>query len=321
LARLFNSWQTLVVTGKVWDGRSTVGCVSHELEDLEQIMDQLRADVRRAKIGGDHVRARELRAELRKAERRWGDAVDKLGDGPLSAASSDEPAPGTPPNTALHSEALPASASRAGSRAGALPAREQVHQVLTLLGTPAAPRLIVSVHGAFYAGPAASSRLASSRLTSLRRDEERSFRAAPYARPYYLCATLTADLLSPVRGLIAVSTWPMDLRIIGPLSPRVDYLTAAIAVAQRLERINSPDLAARRLLWRFAANIPQAATTMRTMTPAEVAAAARNELAVHQDADSAHRAAAAVRARAQLDDAAQLFGSVLGLRQHASHGT
>ena len=90
-----------------------------------------------------------------------------------------------------------------------------MHQALTLLGAPAASRLIVAVHDAFYAG-----RLPGARLTSLRRDEERSFRSAPYARPYYVCAALTADLLAPARGLLVLSTWRMDRRIIGPLSPR-----------------------------------------------------------------------------------------------------
>jgi len=276
--------------------------VSDELEDLEQMMDKLRADVRHAMIGGDRIRAKEKRAELRDVERRWDEALARLGDDPQQAADAGARAPSPS-----------AAPSRPAARSAVLlPVREQVHQALTLLGAPAAPRMIAAVHEAFYAG-----RLVSSRLTSLRRDEERSFRAAPYARPYYLCAALTADLLSPARGLLAVSTWPMDRRIIGPLSPRVDYLTAAIAVAEQLERITDPDPNARRLLWRFAANIPRAASSMRSMTPDVVANAARAELAVHMDADSAHRTAAASRARSQLDDAAQLFGSGLALSRQA----
>ena len=111
--------------------------------------------------------------------------------------------------------------------ASLLPAREQVHQALTLLGVPAAPKLIGAVHSAFFTG-----QLAASRLASLRRDEERSYRAAPGARPYYLCPALTSDLLSPARALLCVSTWPLEQRIVGPLSPRVDFLTAAIRTAE-----------------------------------------------------------------------------------------
>jgi len=73
-----------------------------------------------------------------------------------------------------------------------LPLREQVHQALSLLTVPASPRLIATVHEAFFA-----STFPNARLTSLRRDEERSFRTAPFARPYYICAALTAVARCP----------------------------------------------------------------------------------------------------------------------------
>ena len=296
--------------------------VSDDMEELERRIDKLRSEVRRATVGGDRVRARQTRAELREAERRWDEALAKLDDEPAGAEQSAEPESAAPRTAMSQSAASGSAASRSAAsqsampRAGALlPARDQVHQALTLLGAPAAPRLIVAVHEAFYAG-----KLPGARLTSLRRDEERSFRAAPFARPYYLCAALTADLLAPVRGLLAVSTWPMDRRIIGPLSPRVDYLTAAIGLAERLQRAPDAAPAAQRLLWRFAANIPRAAASFRTMSPEDVVRAARAELAVHQDDDSVHRAAAARRARTQLDDAEQLFGTGLRVSHQADAG-
>ncbi|MGI3202250.1 hypothetical protein ACRJ4W_35640 [Streptomyces sp. GLT-R25] len=122
-----------------------------------------------------------------------------------------------------------------------LPAREQVHQVLTLLAVPAAPKLISTVHEAFFAGA-----LAPSRLTSLRRDEERSYRSAPGARPYYLCPALTSDLLSPARGLLTVSTWSLEQRIVGPLSARVHFLTSALNIADAAERLDAEAHAAAR---------------------------------------------------------------------------
>nr|WP_240948155.1 hypothetical protein [Planosporangium mesophilum] len=231
----------------------------------------MRTAVRQAVLAGDRARARGLRAELRRAEREWDNAVDGL---------ADQVEPVTP----------------------LLPIREQVHNALTLLGVPAAPKLVIAVHETFFAGE-----IVPARLTSLRRDEERSFRSAPGSRPYYLCSALTADLLAPARGLMAVSTWPLARRIVGPLSARVDFLTAAIRIAERTER--SPG--AERLLWRFAANIPGATTDFADVKPVDVARAARAELAVHEDADRSHREAAAERARTQLDDAAQLFGSRL----------
>ncbi|HEX9033035.1 MAG TPA: hypothetical protein VF834_14440, partial [Streptosporangiaceae bacterium] len=193
-----------------------------------------------------------------------------------------------------------------------LPVREQVHQALTLLTVPAGPRLISTVHEALFTGA-----IPAARLTSLRRDEERSFRLAPFARPYYLCAALTSDLLTPARGLLALSTWPMERRIVGPLSPRVDYLTAAMQIAASIQRVPVPDQAALRLLHRLAANIPGASARAWQADPEAVVRAARAELAVHADADGQAREAAADRARRQLDDAQQLFGSRLSAQSQA----
>ena len=114
----------------------------------------------------------------------------------------------------------------------------------------------------------------TTRVTSLKRDEERSFRTAPFARPYYICAALSADYLAPSRGLLAVSTWPLELRVIGSLSPRVDFLTAAIRVAEAIERIPEPPAAARRLLQRFAASVSGAISPGGGADPAAVSAAA-----------------------------------------------
>ncbi|MFC4050103.1 hypothetical protein ACFOY4_10445 [Actinomadura syzygii] len=250
-------------------------------DELEARITELRAAVRRAMAAGDRDGARGLRAELRDAERAWDDAV--LGDAPA-----------------------PAAASRNEDRRGLQPVREQVHQALTLLGAPAAPKLIGTVYAAFFPGE-----IPGQRLASLRRDEERSFRTAPYARPYYLCAALTADMLAPARGLLTVSTWPLERRIVGPLSPRADFLTSAIRLAEHAER-GTPSPDARRLLWRFASTIPGAATgTVGTVEPAALAAAARAELDVHRDRDLRRRESAARRARDRLDDAQRLFGSRL----------
>ncbi|TDC18741.1 hypothetical protein [Actinomadura bangladeshensis] len=247
-------------------------------DELEARITELRAAVRRAMAAGDRRAARDLRAELRGTEQAWDDAV--LGD----------PRPAAP----------------AESERGLLPVRDQVHQALTLLGAPAAPKLIGSVYAAFFPGE-----IPGTRLTSLRRDEERSFRTAPYARPYYLCAALTADLLAPARGLLTVSTWPLEQRIVGPLSPRTDFLTAAVRLAEHAGRgTPSPDV--QRLLWRFASNIPGAVTgTVGTADPVRLADAARAELDVHREPDRRRREAAAVRALERLDDAERLFGSRL----------
>jgi hypothetical protein len=281
--------------------------VDESFTELDQRVEALRAQVREALQTGDRDRARTLRRQLREAERAWHDALAAHEDG------EDEHAAGSRPVSAelisgrpvvAGREAVPAAAGPGGML---LPLREQVYQALTLLTVPAAPRLVSAVHEALFAGA-----IPAGRMTSLRRDEERSFRTAPFARPYYLCPALTADYLAPARGVLAVSTWPLGRRVIGSLSPRVDYLTAAIRIAESIQRIPEPGAAASRLLWRFAVNIPGAAVGAGRMDPLVVVEAARAELAVHADTDAAARQAAAARARQQLDDAQQLFGVRFG---------
>jgi hypothetical protein len=132
---------------------------------------------------------------------------------------------------------------------------------------------------------------------------------------------LSADYLSPSRGLLAVSTWQMERRVIGSLSPRVDFLTAAIRVADAIERIPTPPPTARRLLQRFAGNIPgatQPSASPDEVKPDVVRRAAEAELSVHADADTGMRREAAERARRQLGDAEQFFGTKF---QHATDET
>ncbi|MFC4587795.1 hypothetical protein [Sphaerisporangium corydalis] len=279
--------------------------MSESLDDLEERINTLRSEIRRAVRAREGALARSLRAELRGAERAWDQALA------AHEPTPDEAAPDEPPGSLL-------------------PVREQVHQALTLLGVPAAGKMIVAVHGALRAGS-----LRGPQLTSLRRDEERSFRTSPFARPYYLCAALT-DRLSASRGLLAVSTWPLEKRVIGPLSPRVDFLTTAIRVAEHLLRLDEPaeqaPPGAQRLLARLAQNIPGAAPYgtgtpgagaavrgagpgvvpgFAVPDPAVVVKAARAELAVHADADATARAEIAGRARDRLRDPERLFGGAM----------
>ena len=279
-----------------------IGTVAETIEALERRIDELRVAVREAVLAGDRALAAQRRSALRSAERAWEDALDEAAPeqtdtfapaGPVTSGAPDEPS------------------ARAGSL---LPLREQVYEALSLLQVPAAPKLIATVHEAFFGAT-----FPTTRVTSLKRDEERSFRTAPFARPYYICAALSADYLSPSRGLLAVSTWPLELRVIGSLSPRVDFLTAATRVAEAIERIPEPPAAARRLLERFAASVSGAISPGGRADPAAVSEAARAELAVHRDADARVRRAAAERARA-LHHAEQLFGTAV-FRDRAGDGT
>ena len=281
--------------------------VAEAIEALERRIDQLRVAVRGAVLAGDLALASARRAELKRAEQAWEDA--------LTAATLSA---GAVPAGAVSANAVPQAAPALEPQAPAgpleppgslLPLREQVYEALSLLQVPAAPKLIATVHEAFF-----GSTFPTTRVTSLKRDEERSFRTAPFARPYYICAALSADYLSPSRGLLAVSTWPMERRVIGSLSPRADFLTAAIRVADAIERIPTPPLTARRLLQRFAGSIPGAAqpsASAEQVKPDVVRRAADAELAVQADADARMRKEAADRARRQLANAEQFFGTKL----------
>jgi hypothetical protein len=288
-----------------------IGAVAETIEAIERRIDELRVAVREAVLAGDRALAAQHRSALRSAERAWEDALDEAAAArtppsgrvaqarPAARAASSGPAE-SPASAESSSSSEPA--ARPGSL---LPLREQVYEALSLLQVPAAPKLIATVHEAFFGAT-----FPTTRVTSLKRDEERSFRTAPFARPYYICAALSADYLAPSRGLLAVSTWPLELRVIGSLSPRVDFLTAAIRVAEAIERIPEPPAAARRLLQRFAASVSGAISPDGGVDPAAVSEAARAELAVHHDADARARCAAADRARG-LHHAEQLFGTAV----------
>jgi hypothetical protein len=272
--------------------------VAETIEALERRIDDLRVAVREAVLAGDRTLAGQRRSALKSAERAWEDALDE------AAGARTDPSAHAGPGAAAESPAQPGSL---------LPLREQVYEALSLLQVPAAPKLIATVHEAFF-----GTTFPTTRVTSLKRDEERSFRTAPFARPYYICAALSADYLAPSRGLLAVSTWPLELRVIGSLSPRVDFLTAAIRVAEAIERIPEPPAAARRLLQRFAASVSGAISPGGGADPAAVSDAARAELTVHRDGDDKARSAAAERARG-LHHAEQLFGTGM-FRDRAGDG-
>jgi hypothetical protein len=279
------------------------------IEALERRIDELRVAVREAVLAGDPALASARRGDLRRAEQAWEDAL-------VHAAAPTAASPEQAAQRQATGQAPSVEQAAAGPSGSLLPLREQVYEALSLLQVPAAPKLIATVHEAFF-----GSTFPTTRVTSLKRDEERSFRSAPFARPYYICAALSADYLSPSRGLLAVSTWPMERRVIGSLSPRVDFLTAAIRVADAIERIPTPPPTARRLLQRFAGNIPGATQPWASpdeVKPDVVRRAAEAELSVHADADTGLRKEAAERARRQLGDAEQFFGTKF---QHATDET
>ncbi len=266
----------------------------HELlEALETHMQQLRHAARQALLQHDDAQAAILLEDLERTKAYRASLLR-----PSGAAEPTQPEPVTP--TATRPAPRPA-------RSG-LPIREQVHQALTLLTVPTAPKLLSQVHETFFAHP-----LNTPRLTTLRRDEERSFRTAPFARTYYICPALTCELLSPARALLALSTWPLQQRLVGPLTHRVHFLTAALRIAdaarQRADDIAPQPL--QNLLQHYSRNIPGYPDTRGPVDLDALRAAAEDELAVHASDDADTRAEAARRAREQLSDTDQVFGNTL----------
>jgi len=295
------------------------------VEALEERIGGLRAAVRRAVLDRDPHLEGTLRRELSQAQQAWDQALDATREDQRSALDPAATSPGglaAGDGTRGPDQPDHATGGTSGRRGALLPLREQVHEALSLLQVPAAPRIIAAVHEAFFA-----TTFPTARLTSLRRDEERSFTSTKYARPYYICAALSADYLSPSRGLLAVSTWPLERRIISSLSPRVDFLVSAINIAQATEQLPDPVPAARALLARLAANIwgsssgasGAAGPHRGRLDPQAVIRAARAELDVHAGEDQRIRSEAASRARKQLSDVEQLFGAA-SFREPARRG-
>jgi hypothetical protein len=287
------------------------------VEALEERIGRLRAAVRRAVLDRDPHIEGVLRRELSEAQQAWDRALDATREESSAPPAALDPGATIPDGLLAADDGTPGPAALehgtpGRGRVALLPLREQVHEALSLLQVPAAPRIIATVHEAFFA-----TTFPTARLTSLRRDEERSFTSTKYARPYYICAALSADYLSPSRGLLAVSTWPLERRIIGSLSPRADFLVSAINIAQAIEQIPDPVPAARALLTRLAANIWGSSSQANAaagphrgkIDSRAVIRAAQAELEVHAGEDGRIRAEAARRAREQLSDVEQLFGA------------
>lgn len=195
---------------------------------------------------------------------------------------------------------------------GLPPVRLQVHHALQLLSVPAAPGLIVAVRAAFAEAIQGATDLTAGDIAQLLRADEHGYRTAADDQPYRLCPALTAEHLAPARDLLALSAWPLERRIVGPRSRRVDMLTAVVRLADQARRMPGASRMVTGLLRGFADHIPGAPEGFDPMRPWTVGEAARAELAESSSAeaaaDAADRAAAADRARARLTEVELLYG-------------
>lgn len=191
----------------------------------------------------------------------------------------------------------------------AVPLRDQVIRALQLTGRPSTARLLSDVTKCRW-----TERVDTAKLSSLRRDEARSWRKAQelprrQVRDVYVVPALAYDRFTPVRGTIALSPWPTSLRLIAPLSPRVDMLHSTIALAEEAAKVADTNYEGpmMRLVARLGATIPGVkpfGTEAQT-----VIEAARAELKEIEETDELERSEAAERAHVQLDAEALLFGT------------
>jgi len=204
-------------------------------------------------------------------------------------------------------DSAPAAPSESGgSRGPATTNRELVVAALTEIGSPSSPRAVAEYIAARF-GTALDPR----GLAAIRRDELRSWSSARSQRPVYVVPALAGQRFVPLRGKVALSAWPLELRIIGPWSERADHLRAVASLARQVRWLATaqPDRvgALRALLSGYAATLPVADRG----DPDQVEQAAAAELEVIAASDDAWRADAAERARAILDDRSQLWGADL----------
>ncbi len=272
-----------------------------QIEALDSVaarISELRAATRQALISGDQDRTREIQGQLKSTESAWHALIDTAPAAAGPAELTTEPAAG------------PAELTTEPAAGFALPAREQIHRVLSLIGVPARPMFIVQIHNALFPG-----QLGLSSFTSVRRDEERSWNASKGPRrPFYIVPALSVDDLTPVRALLALSTWEPEKRIVGPLSDRADFFAVVTAVAYAVMNNdaaqNDPDHPAYALLEGLAGNLGMIPDPGKMFHPAEVIATAQGEYQKIGPQDEADRRRGA-RLLSQLSPAEQLFGKTL----------
>lgn len=268
--------------------------MDEHLVALEKRMQQLQEALRQALMQHDTAQVHSLGEQLTRTRHAW-NVLCGISEVPDTA--QPEVQPGVRPE--------PASAVVEPNQD--VPVRDQVHQALALLTVPASPKLLSQVHQAFFSTP-----LNTARMTTLRRDEERSFRSAPYGRAYYICPALTSDLLTGPRAARPeyLATGAAPGRAAHPARP-LPHLSCAARGRRRTPRRRGRDAAARPAT---AAVLQPQHPRRRPRGPLDLDAlrrAAAAELEIHADDDADTRAEAAQRARQQLGDAEQIFGNIL----------
>jgi len=219
-------------------------------------------------------------------------------------------ATGGPADVAPAFEAQPAVVPMARPPAPARSARQVITGALAEIGVACRAKIVAD-----YAEARFGQRVEPRMLAALRRDERRAWDKNT-ARPTYVVPALEGRFFQPVRGLLTLSDWPLERRLLGPWSERADHLAATAQLARQLAWLSERDAAvAERLapvVASMAASIP-GALDGRGLDTKRVADAAEAELIPLAARDEPWRREAAARARGQLKVDEQLWGTTIGL--------
>lgn len=183
--------------------------------------------------------------------------------------------------------------------------RRTVAAALAEIGVPVQAKVITDYSEARF-----GERVDSRMFSALRRDERRAWGSSS-PRPTYIVPALEGRYFQPIRGVLALSDWPIERRVMGPWSERADHLAATAQLARQLAWLDSRDRdVAERLapvVARMARSIPGAIVS-GVVDTARVIEAAEAELAEVAGLDDPWRSEAGLRAREQLGAEQQLWG-------------
>jgi hypothetical protein len=220
--------------------------------------------------------------------------------------SAPEPAADAAPSFTAQPAVVPIPHAPAPSRS----ARQVVAGALAEIGVACRAKIVTD-----YAEARFGQRVEPRTLAALRRDERRAWDKNS-ARPTFIVPALEGRYFQPVRGLLTLSDWPLERRLLGPWSERADHLAATAQLARQLAWLSERDTAvAERLapvVASMAASIPGAIDGSGLDT-ARVESAAAAEGRPLADRDEPWRRDAAARGRNQLPREQQLWGSTIGV--------
>jgi len=188
-------------------------------------------------------------------------------------------------------------------------ARERTVTALTELNVPSSPKQIAA-----YAEARTGEPFDVRALASIRRDEYRSWTSGSQ-RDTYLVPALEGLWFLAGRGRLALSHWPLWQRIVGPLSPRADYLRSCLQLVNRIKSVGhdvDAGLRMRTLLAQYARTVPGALqdswTSGQDLDIPRVAAAVVAELDLIRTEDENSRQREAERAMRKLNQEQLVWG-------------